>query len=171
MPYTQCSVFTDKGLCSEPVHTSPQSSGEAAELAVVFKKYLPTVEYYGGGICLTHMYAIMSAKVDAELACEAVDFPPVTPGMKIHIQLKEGGYIAQVPNGVPVRPSVMTVHDRDECWPSQRYGDSDEAIVADGIEDEAHKFTICPECIDSWAQDFYITLGDTPASMGLKEAA
>jgi hypothetical protein len=86
-----------------------------------------------------------------------VDFPPVTPGVKVLIQLRE-----QNPNTGRSEVVPMTIKDSDECWDGislDEYGSPAEAM---------HKSTICTQCIASWATDWYITLGDTPADLGFR---
>lgn len=105
---------------------------------------------------------------------DEVDFPPVTPGTAVYIQLRSNSYWS---NGIkkftkPDRPVRMIVHDRDNCWPDLVQGDSPDLVAAqDAGPDFAHQSTVCPECIDTWAIDYYVSLGDTPHDLGLREKA
>jgi hypothetical protein len=104
---------------------------------------------------------------------DTIEFPPVSPGIVVLIQIKDAGYWVTTDEGKrvfhrpPSPPALMTIHERDECWPDAKYGDSEVAIDAsDGLESQ-HQMTICLECIPSWAQDYYISLPDTPATLGM----
>jgi|KBSMisStaDraftv2_1062788.scaffolds.fasta_scaffold190647_2 hypothetical protein len=91
-----------------------------------------------------------------------VDFPPVTPGVKVRIQLKSGRYYQADADGnrigpdhfLPTPVTELTVRDRDECFPDNwddDYETPDEAM---------HCQTICPECIPTWAIDYYVVLAE-----------
>lgn len=87
---------------------------------------------------------------------EDIDFPPVTPGVQVFIQLRESG-------GREIKSPVvvLTVKDSDTCY------DDDWADEWYTTAEAMHKRSICPECISDWAHDWYITLGDTPADLGI----
>lgn len=67
------------------------------------------------------------------------DFPPVVPGTRILVQLRDRSYVDIGGNRrfLQAPPVEMTVLDRDVCQ---------------------HAETICLECIPEWAQDHYIVL-------------
>jgi hypothetical protein len=58
----------------------------------------------------------------------------------------------------------MTVHDADNCVPLPEDGLHPDLLDVG----QEHAYTICPDCIPYWAQDYHITLGDTPKDLGLE---
>lgn len=96
------------------------------------------------------------------------DFPPVTPGQKIAIQLRSGRYYSVDSQGnrtgpdkfMRTPPEVKTVREPDACY-NKGWED-----WAETLEDAKHGMSVCPECIDSWAMDYYISLvpNDTPVT-------
>ena len=90
------------------------------------------------------------------------DFPPVTPGVKVLIQLKSGRYYQVDTEGnrtsedkfLPCPVTEMIVKDHDECYPDNW------AEYYESPGDAMHGQTICRECIDSWAMDWYIVLAE-----------
>lgn len=93
------------------------------------------------------------------------DVPPVTAGSTVVIQLKDGGYIDAEGNNhrIRVEPVLMTVHAADFCGREP----DDNIPEGETLPVDPHVHTICTDCIGSWALDYYITLPDTPDSLGL----
>jgi len=95
-----------------------------------------------------------------------IEVPPVTPGQKVAIQLKEPHYHVKDADGnwikhwVKAPPEIKVVRDRDRCW------NADWANWAESEEEAQHSMSICIECIPEWATDYYVELvdDDTPVT-------
>jgi hypothetical protein len=89
---------------------------------------------------------------------EERDFPPLTPGATVLVQLRNRRYYSEAEDGTRTegflgsRPQTMVVRDREACFTE------DWAEDYDTIEDAMHVHTICVECAPEWAIDHYVTL-------------
>lgn len=115
----------------------------------------------------------MSDQFNDDGSLNEEEFPVVSPGVTVYIQMKDRSCTDA--NGVttyymPDEVVPMIVHPVDSCWPNLADGDSQEVIDAHDVgEENAHQSTVCSDCIPSWSRDHYITLGDTPYDLGLRE--
>lgn len=97
---------------------------------------------------------------------EDINFPLVSPGVKVLIQLKSRRFYRVDDQGhrvgedefLPSPPEEKTVNYPDQCYPDH-WIDSYESI-----EEALHIETICPDCISSWAEDWLIELADSQPS-------
>jgi hypothetical protein len=94
-----------------------------------------------------------------DMADFEADVPPVVPGSTVYIQLKHTSIrsteTGEIVRHLPAVPTPMVIHDRDECYPENW------AEEFKSKEDALHCYTICPECIDQWATDYYVAFPTT----------
>jgi hypothetical protein len=79
-------------------------------------------------------------------------FPPVYPGQSVLIQLKHNPE-----PGEQTSPVTMPVCDPELCGAPRSEEDPRP------WPHDAHQYTICPDCIDSWGEHYYITTGEGPS--------
>lgn len=89
--------------------------------------------------------------------------PAVQPGQTVLIQLRT----PMDGNANLERPIPMTVHTPDSCRPTS---ETEVSFLIDDEEVKPHSITLCNRCIVDWARDYYITLGETPFDLGLRDA-
>ena len=91
------------------------------------------------------------------------DFPVVTPGQRVLVQLRSQSHWDKDGKLVYQRADVveMVIRPVEDCYPDPI------AEMVNELDHEPHLYTICSDCISDWALDYLITLGDTPAHHGL----